>query len=83
MGVMSISFTFVAPFTGGWRNTPQDAELRCAPADVARVGSPLRLFYNKLWGPLRAGVSVTVKTGFNGWEKIVEQPMRRDPEPFT
>ena len=50
---------------------------------MARVGSPLRLFYNKLWGPLRSSASLTLKAGFNVWEEIEEQPMRRAASPLT
>lgn len=56
-----------------------DADQQCAASDVARAGSSMRLFYNNLWGPLRAGSSLTVKAGFNGWDDIVEEPMRCDP----
>lgn len=45
------------------------------PSDTAHVGAPLRLYYNKLWGSLRVGASVSVKAGFNGWAEIVVSPM--------
>jgi hypothetical protein len=40
------------------------------------AGRQNRLLYNRLWGPARAGSRLTVKAGFNGWQHIVEQPMR-------